>query len=646
MTAVINPSAVLPGEAFPRQTSFMDRLKNAPAKAEAISGEEMIGDYIVGDKLGQGSFGKVMLGTHVATKQKVALKFIDYSKTKNQKERDNIKREVRLIQLLDHPNCVKLLEVIEQKEVTCLVLEYISGGELFDYIVSHRRLKEPEAIRFLRQIVQGVEYCHANLVIHRDLKPENLLLDSNNNIKVNDFGLSNMMSPGSFLTTYCGSPLYSSPEIILETNYIGPEVDVWALGVIIFAMVTGYLPWDGDTLKQQVHNAIKARYEVPSHVSFECADLISRCICVDPKQRATIAEIRQHPWLSKGYNAPPLSCYPSKREVKEIDNEILEKLAEVGFDKATVSADLFAGRSTKQTFVLYFLMLDKKNKEKAEKSRLAEMSEPKTVPLPKNRLSTLFAIPENGSSSFAPVRPVVSEASGLPENSPPQVSNLAASAPVTPDIQRRGTIGAADGKNLRISWDPSKLTLPNLNLPTTPTKDTASSKATTPRKNSFFKIFAGKDKKEGDGTSSPRGDTINVSEYNPNGEDATGGRQRRNTVGGGDSPVAPAIKENDYDKNLRVSKGAFTVETTTRKTVPQIKIELERTFQVLDMAFKHTKKGTGYTVKVPNSKVEVELEICKVDKLDGIKGIKMKRASGDIWEYKEIYNKIIKEFRL
>lgn len=657
-------NSVLPGQAFPRASSFLDKMKKMSKMDLAQSGDEMVGDYIIGEKLGQGSFGKVMLGTHIATKQKVALKFIDYSKTKSQKERDNIKREVRLMQLLDHPNIVKLLEVIEQNQVTCIVLEYISGGELFDYIVSHRRLKEPEAIRFFRQVVQGIEYCHSNLVIHRDLKPENLLLDSNNNIKINDFGLSNTMQPGSFLNTYCGSPLYSSPEIILETSYIGPEVDVWALGVILYAMVTGYLPWDGDTLKQQVHNAVKAIYEVPPHVSPDCKDLISRCLCVDPKARATIAEIRQHAWLSKGYNAPPPSCNPSKREIKETDPVIIEKLVDLGFTKAEVENDLHNNRTTKQSFVLYFLLADKKAKQEAEQMRIDELNAKntgigigamKTPTMTRKSNNNLFSIPEDGTVSSSP--------------------------PITPIVELRGsTATKSRNSDKRNSWGPQSLALAQANLAnangnpnvpniglnqsqgvTTNTAPMSPISAKTPRK-SIFKLFTKKDRPDSAPNSpqnspkvSRKGETAQqshldkIAEEDKNAQSVdsypTQTRQRRATIDMGEAPNYK-IQVPDIDKNLRVSKGAFTVETTTMKPVAQIKEEIERVFGVLNMTFKHTKKGAGYSCKLPNSKVDVDIEICKVDKLEGIKGIKLKRASGDVWEYKEVYQKIISELKL
>lgn len=632
----------LPGEAFPRASSFLDRMRNMPKAAETHNGDEMIGDYIIGDKLGQGSFGKVMCGTHISTKQKVALKFIDYSKIKSQKERENIKREERFMQLLDHPNIVKLIEVLEPKDTTCLVLEHVAGGELFDYIVSHRRLKEPEAIRFLRQIIQGLEYIHSNLIIHRDLKPENLLLDANNNIKINDFGLSNVMSPGNFLTTYCGSPLYSSPEIILETSYIGPEVDVWALGVIIYAMVTGYLPWDGDTLKQQVYNAVRASYEVPAHVSPECKDLIARCLCIDPKKRATVQELRMHPFLSKGYATPPPSCLPAKREIKELDMDILDKMADMGFDKSAVAADLFANRNTKQTFVLYFLMLDKKAKEEADQARLEEAAMKKAAITPKKSYG-LAAIPEDSAAhSSPPASPIVSlrpstgtvgrknnrhswgpvSKDQVPPSIPASIAALAQSQPLPTGNGNSNTLPPSF--NIGIAS----------NLATNNTVSAVASPKSSRKMGGFLKLFSKKDKHE------PASEHASpISE-----EPVPATRQRRATIDLGESPV-PQFQA-DLDKQLRVSKGAFTVETTTMKPFIQIKEEIERVLKVLNMTYKHTKKGVGYSCKAPDSSVEVDIEICKIDKLEGIKGIKLKRASGDVWQYKVVYQRIIGELHL
>ncbi len=159
-----------------------------------------------------------------------------------------IRREIKILKLFRHPHIIRLYEVIETPTDIFLVMEYVDGGELFEYIVQRGRLLETEARKFFQQIISGIEYCHRYMVVHRDLKPENLLLDSDKNIKIADFGLSNMMLDGNFLKTSCGSPNYAAPEVITGKLYAGPEVDVWSCGVILYALLCGKLPFDEETI--------------------------------------------------------------------------------------------------------------------------------------------------------------------------------------------------------------------------------------------------------------------------------------------------------------------------------------------------------------------------------------------------------------
>jgi 5'-AMP-activated protein kinase catalytic alpha subunit len=173
-----------------------------------------IGHYILGETLGVGTFGKVKIGTHQVTGHKVAIKILNRQKIKNLDVVTKIRREIQNMKLFRHPHIIKLYQVISTPSDIFMVMEYVSGGELFDYIVKHGRLKEHEARRFFQQIISGVDYCHRHMIVHRDLKPENLLLDSNLHVKIADFGLSNMMLDGEFLRTSCGSPNYAAPEVI------------------------------------------------------------------------------------------------------------------------------------------------------------------------------------------------------------------------------------------------------------------------------------------------------------------------------------------------------------------------------------------------------------------------------------------------
>lgn len=189
-----------------------------------------------------------------------------------------------------------------------MVLEY-AGGELFDYIVQNGKMREDEARRFFQQIICAVEYCHRHKIVHRDLKPENLLLDDNLNVKIADFGLSNIMTDGNFLKTSCGSPNYAAPEVINGKLYAGPEVDVWSCGVILYVLLVGRLPFDDEHIPSLFAKIAKGQYVVPNYMSSGAAALIKKMLAVNPVHRATIEEIRMDPWFVKNlpaYLQPPV----------------------------------------------------------------------------------------------------------------------------------------------------------------------------------------------------------------------------------------------------------------------------------------------------------------------------------------------------
>jgi carbon catabolite-derepressing protein kinase len=179
-----------------------------------------------------------------------------------------------------------------------MVLEY-AGGELFDYIVQHGKMSEDKARKFFQQIVCAVEYCHRHKIVHRDLKPENLLLDENLNVKIADFGLSNIMTDGNFLKTSCGSPNYAAPEVISGKLYAGPEVDVWSSGVILYVLLVGKLPFDDDYIPALFKKIQNGTYSTPEYLSQGARNLIKKMLIVNPTNRITIQEIRQDPWFKK-----------------------------------------------------------------------------------------------------------------------------------------------------------------------------------------------------------------------------------------------------------------------------------------------------------------------------------------------------------
>lgn len=225
-------------------------------------------------------------------------------------------------------------EVIDTPTDIYVIMEYVAGGELFDYIVSRGRLPLDEARNFFHQIISGIEYCHYHRIVHRDLKPENLLLDSENNIKLADFGLSNVAHDGDFLRTSCGSPNYAAPEVISGNLYAGPEVDVWSCGVILYALLCGTLPFDDESIPNLFKKIKSGMYSLPSHLSQSSRDLILRMLVVDPMKRITIPEIRQHQWFQQQLPSY-LSILPHEMiNVNQcvVDEEIVTKVCELPFD--------------------------------------------------------------------------------------------------------------------------------------------------------------------------------------------------------------------------------------------------------------------------------------------------------------------------
>jgi 5'-AMP-activated protein kinase catalytic alpha subunit len=269
----------------------------------------------------------VKLATHAITGHKVAIKILNKAKIKQLGMEEKVQREINILHLCTHPHIIRLYEVIDTPTDIFLVNEYVSGGELFDYIVSKGRLSADEARNFFHQIVSGVEYCHFQKIVHRDLKPENLLLDNNLNIKIADFGLSNLMRDGDFLRTSCGSPNYAAPEVISGHLYAGPEVDVWSCGVILYALLCGSLPFDDESIPNLFKKIKSGMYSLPSHLSQLARNLIPRMLEVDPMKRITIPEIRMHPWFQ--HKLPPYLRHPPElmeKQERVVDSQVIDEV--------------------------------------------------------------------------------------------------------------------------------------------------------------------------------------------------------------------------------------------------------------------------------------------------------------------------------
>ncbi|CAL1536917.1 unnamed protein product [Lymnaea stagnalis] len=310
----------------------------APPSRSRANDEPHIGKYRLIKTIGKGNFAKVKLAKHVPTGREVAIKIIDKTQL-NPSSLQKLFREVRIMKLLDHPNIVKLFEVIETEKTLYLVMEYASGGEVFDYLVAHGRMKEKEARAKFRQIVSSVQYCHQKHIVHRDLKAENLLLDSDMNIKIADYGFSNEFTPGNKLDTFCGSPPYAAPELFQGKKYDGPEVDVWSLGVILYTLVSGSLPFDGQNLKELRERVLRGKYRIPFYMSTDCENLLKKFLVLNPLKRASLETIMKDRWINMGYEDRELKPFkePSK---DELDLHRIDLMCNMGYGRKDIEESL------------------------------------------------------------------------------------------------------------------------------------------------------------------------------------------------------------------------------------------------------------------------------------------------------------------
>ncbi|KFV02926.1 PREDICTED: SNF-related serine/threonine-protein kinase [Pterocles gutturalis] len=345
---------------------------------------KIAGLYDLDKTLGRGHFAVVKLARHVFTGEKVAVKVIDKTKL-DTLATGHLFQEVRCMKLVQHPNIVRLYEVIDTQTKLYLILELGDGGDMFDYIMKHEEgLNEDLAKKYFAQIVHAISYCHKLHVVHRDLKPENVVFfEKQGLVKLTDFGFSNKFQPGKKLTTSCGSLAYSAPEILLGDEYDAPAVDIWSLGVILFMLVCGQPPFQEANDSETLTMIMDCKYTVPPHVSKECKDLITRMLQRDPKRRASLEEIESHAWLqgvdpspATKYNIPLVSY---KNLSEEEHNSIIQRmvLGDIA-DRDTIVEALETNKYNHIT-ATYFLLAERILREKQEKEIQTRSASPSNI---------------------------------------------------------------------------------------------------------------------------------------------------------------------------------------------------------------------------------------------------------------------------
>jgi len=263
-----------------------------------------VGKYEIGKTLGEGTFGKVKFAVNTESTEKVAIKILDKEKIQKQNMGAQIKKEISIMKMVKHENVVKLYEVLASRTKIFIVLELITGGELFDKIVAEGRFDEPTARYYFRQLIKGVKYCHGQGVCHRDLKPKNLLLDANGLLKISDFGLSALYTGSAedegratLLHTTCGTPNYVAPEVLADKGYDGRAADVWSCGVILYVLLAGFLPFDEPHMSALFRKIQKADFTYPSWFTGPVRTLIDRILVPDPLKRISVGDIEADPWF-------------------------------------------------------------------------------------------------------------------------------------------------------------------------------------------------------------------------------------------------------------------------------------------------------------------------------------------------------------
>ncbi|WWC69471.1 uncharacterized protein I206_103412 [Kwoniella pini CBS 10737] len=372
------------------QTRFEKESAATGGKSSAdLPGDpKVIGPWRIGRTIGKGASGRVKIAKHQKTGQYAAIKIVPKhallmtsrmsmadAGAKHDKAVLGIEREIVIMKLIDHPNVMSLYDVWETAKELYLVLEYVEGGELFDYLVSQGRLPPDEASRYFQQIIAGVDYCHRFNICHRDLKPENLLLDAEKNIKIADFGMAALEPSDKLLETSCGSPHYASPEIVAGMSYHGAASDIWSCGVILFALLTGRLPFDDENIRVLLQKVKNGRFVVPADLPIDAKDLITRMLVVDPEKRIAMAEIMRHPFCQRKQDTdsgrrinlvePPRLEEIARpvRSEREIDKDILRNLRTLwnGTSEKEIVISLLSNEKTWEK-AFYFLLLQYRNK--------------------------------------------------------------------------------------------------------------------------------------------------------------------------------------------------------------------------------------------------------------------------------------------
>ena len=343
-------------------------IPHQPLKDESIKNKKSICDFVLKEQLGEGTFGYVRLAINKQTGEKVAIKILEKKKILEYEDRVRIEKEIKILKTLRHPNIIHLYSVLQTKENIYLIMEYAKGIELFEYIGKKKRIEEIIACQIYQQIISGLEYLHKTEIVHRDIKPENLIINKKTKeLKIVDFGLSNIYNKDKekYLYSSCGSPSYAAPEMLKGRKYKPQLVDVWSSGIVLFAMICGYLPFEDDNNDLLYKKICIGKFNIPDFVSNECKDLLKRILVTDPNKRITIKQIKNHPWFQLYKVNGKLILYEGllvNNYIIPVDEEIIEKISkQYDINSENIRLYILNNKHNDLTTLYYLFLLKKIN---------------------------------------------------------------------------------------------------------------------------------------------------------------------------------------------------------------------------------------------------------------------------------------------
>lgn len=280
-------------------SQLISKVQTKTIKPESPSRQDPLNDYIIGNTIGTGAYGIAKYGIHKATNRKVAIKIYEKSKLVDIMRQKSVQGEIKILSKIDNTNIVKMYQTIDTSKYLYIILEFISGCSLSTLLKRklNRRMEEFEANKLFRELLMALDYCHRNGITHRDVKLENTLVDKNNNVKLIDFGFATCFSNEKKVKMFCGTPSYMAPEIVARKEYVGPPVDIWAAGVLLYILITGNFPFRANSDKELYRQIMKGNYVVPEYVSISAKHLIAKMLCVDPQKRAKASDLLKDGWF-------------------------------------------------------------------------------------------------------------------------------------------------------------------------------------------------------------------------------------------------------------------------------------------------------------------------------------------------------------